>query len=122
MEGAVVSYESNIRTGGLGGRILGIGLSRQYRQDTVTIRLRTVSVLTGRILTEVTVTKTILSVGLNQDIFRFISNNTELIEIENGNVENESITIALQSCIEIALLKTIKQGTMMGYWSFKNEK
>ena len=81
MEGAVVSYESNIRTGGLGGRILGIGLSRQYRQDTVTISLRTVSVLTGRILTEVTVTKTILSVGLNQDIFRFISNNLSLIHI-----------------------------------------
>ena len=60
MEGAVVSYESNIRTGGSGGRILGIGLSKQYRQDTVTISLRTVSVLTGRILTEVTVTKTIL--------------------------------------------------------------
>jgi curli production assembly/transport component CsgG len=122
MEGAVVSYESNIRTGGLGGRILGIGLSRQYRQDTVTISLRTVSVLTGRILTEVTVTKTILSVGLNQDIFRFITDNTELIEIENGNVENESITIALQSSIETALLKTIKQGIMMGYWSYKNEK
>ena len=122
MEGAVISYESNIRTGGLGGRVLGIGLSRQYRQDTVTVSLRTVSVLTGRILTEVTVTKTILSVGLNQDIFRFITDNTELIEIENGNVENESITIALQSAIEIAVLKTIEKGIIMKYWSYKNDK
>ena len=93
IEGAVVSYESNIRTGGTGGRVLGIGMSRQYRQDTVTVSLRFISVLTGRILTEVTTTKSILSVGINEDIFRFVRNNMSLSQ--NGNVENESITLAL---------------------------
>ena len=121
IEGAVVSYESNIRTGGTGGRVLGIGMSRQYRQDTVTVSLRFISVLTGRILTEVTTTKSILSVGINEDIFRFVRNNTELIEIENGNVENESITLALQSAIEVAVLKNIEKGIMKGYWSYKND-
>ena len=119
MEGAVVGYETNTRSGGSGGRILGIGLSKEYRQDTVTISLRTVSVLTGRILTEVTVTKTILSVGINEDIFRFVKDNTRLIEIENGNVENEGVTIALQAAIETAVYKTIMEGIQYDYWSLK---
>ena len=90
-------------------------------QDTVTVSLRTVSVLTGRILTEVTTTKSILSVGINEDVFRFVFNQTELVEIENGNVENESITIALQSAIEMAVLKTVEKGIIKNYWSYKDD-
>ena len=119
MEGAIVGYETNTRSGGRGARLLGIGLSKQYRQDTVTLSLRTVSVLTGRVLIEVTVSKTILSVGTNQDAFRFIENKTELIEIENGDVENESVTIAVQAAIEEAILATIKKGIEKQYWSYK---
>ena len=119
MEGAIVGYETNTRSGGRGARLLGIGLSKQYRQDTVTLSLRTVSVLIGRVLIEVTVSKTILSVGTNQDAFRFIENKTELIEIENGDVENESVTIAVQAAIEEAILATIKKGIEKQYWSYK---
>ena len=57
MQGGVVDYETNLRTGGVGARTLGIGASRQFREDTVTVTLRTVSVLTGEILIEVLVTK-----------------------------------------------------------------
>ena len=77
------------------------------------------SVLTGRVLDEVTVSKTILSVGTNQDAFRFIENKTELIEIENGDVENESVTIALQSAIEEAVLAIIERGITKKLWSYK---
>ena len=119
LEGGVISYESNIRSGGLGARYLGIGATKQYRQDTVTVSLRTVSVSTGKVLIEVLVNKTILSVSLNQDVFRFISDNTELIEIENGMVENESISIALQNAIETAVLQTIKLGIEKNYWKLE---
>ncbi len=118
-EGGVVAYESNVRSGGNGARLLGIGVSTQYRQDTVTVSLRLVSVLTGRILVETTVTKTILSSSTNGDLFRFVKNNTELIEIESGNVENESVTIALQSAIEFAVLRIIEKGHRKKLWSFK---
>lgn len=117
-EGGVVSYENNVRTGGQGARVLGLGATRQYRQDTVTISLRLVSVLTGRVMLEQTVTKTILSVGTNQDAFRFVKNKTELVEIENGNVENESVTIALQSAIEEAVLRIIEKGFKEKFWSY----
>ena len=122
MEGGVIGYESNIKSGGLGARYLGIGLTKEYRQDTVTVSLRTVSVSTGKVLTEVLTTKTILSVALSQDAFRFISSGTELVEIENGMVENESVNIALQSAVETAVLETIKLGVKNNLWSIPDEE
>jgi curli production assembly/transport component CsgG len=116
MEGGVIGYETNIKSGGAGARYLGIGLSKEYRQDSVTISLRTVSVSTGKILLEVLVTKTVLSASISSDVFRFYANNTELVEIENGIVENESINIALQAAIETAVLQTINEGHESGYW------
>ena len=116
MEGGVIGYETNIKSGGAGARYLGIGMSKEYRQDSVTISLRTVSVSTGKILFEVLVTKTVLSASISSDVFRFYANNTELVEIENGIVENESINIALQAAIETAVLQTINEGHESGYW------
>ncbi len=117
MQGGVISYESNLKSGGAGARYLGIGMSRQYKQDTVTISLRTVSVSTGKVLLEVLITKTILSASIDSDVFRFITDATELVEIEGGLVRNESTNIALQTAIETAVLQTIKEGAEKGYWS-----
>ncbi len=116
MEGGVIGYESNVKSGGFGARYLGIGASKEYRQDTVTISLRTISVSTGKVLLEVLITKSIFSVGYSQDIFRFIGQGTKLIEIENGVVENESVGFALQIAIETAVLETIKQGYDNLFW------
>ena len=116
MEGGVVGYETNIKSGGAGARYLGNGASKEYRQDSVTISLRTVSVSTGKILIEVLVTKSILSSAVSSDVFRFYANNTELVEIESGIVENESINIALQMAIETSVLRTIQEGYEQGYW------
>ena len=41
-QGGVISYEANLRSGGLGARYLGIGNSTQYREDTIIISLRLV--------------------------------------------------------------------------------
>ena len=119
MTGGVLSYQANITSGGSGARYLGIGLSKQYREDIITISLRTVSVNTGRVLIEVLVTKTILSVSLNNDIFRFVSDNTELVELEGGAVKNEPTNIALQMAIERAVLETINEGVRLNYWRLK---
>ena len=116
MTGGVLSYQANISSGGAGARNLGIGFSKQYREDIITISLRTVSVSTGRVLTEVLVTKTVLSASLDSDVFRFISQGTELIEIEGGSVRNEPMSVALQIAIETAVLETIKEGLDKDYW------
>ena len=58
-QGGVISYEANVKSGGIGARYLGIGNSKQYREDTVSISLRLVSVLTGEVLMETLVSKPI---------------------------------------------------------------
>ena len=49
MDGGVIAYETNLLTGGLGARYLGIGGSTEFRRDTVTIYLRAISVKNGEI-------------------------------------------------------------------------
>jgi curli production assembly/transport component CsgG len=78
-----------------------------------------VSVSTGEILIEILSQKTIFSWGDSQDVFRFIEQGTQLVEIEFGYTENESATIALQKAIEGAVLELIKEGYERGFW--KNE-
>ena len=106
-------------SGGLGARYLGIGTSKQYREDTVSISLRLVSVSTGEVLIEVLVSKSILSVGLSQDVFRFIELGTELVEVEGGFTENESVSIALQRAVETGVLNVIETGIERGYWEYE---
>ena len=122
MQGGVVAYEANLKSGGLGARYLGIGNSKQYREDTVTISLRLVSVSTGEVLIETLVTKSILSTSISQDIFRFIEQQTELVEIEGGVSENESVSIALQKSIETGVLNIINIGIDRGYWEYETIK
>jgi curli production assembly/transport component CsgG len=118
IEGGIVDLNQNLLTGGVGARYLGIGNSKQYREDTVVVSLRLVSVSTGEVLLENLTTKTILSVGLSNDFFRYIANGTKLVEFESGNVMNESKSIALQSAIEIAIINLIIEGEEKGYWSY----
>jgi len=116
LEGAVIAYDSNLTTGGMGARYLGIGTSIQYREDNITVSLRMVSVATGEILIEVLSQKTIFSYGKSEDVFRFIEMGTELVEVELGNSRNESTTIALMKAIEGAVLELITIGYDRGFW------
>ena len=122
VQGGVVSYEANLKSGGAGARYLGIGNSKQYREDTVTISLRLISVSTGEVLMETLVSKSIISTSISQDIFRFIEQQTELVEIEGGVAENESVSIALQKAIETGVLNIINIGIERGYWKYENIK
>ncbi len=118
IEGGIVDYNTNLLTGGVGARYLGIGNSKQYREDKVIISMRLVSVSTGEILLEILTSKAILSVGLSNDYFRFHSNDTELVEFESGNTMNEPKYIAVQAATETAVVEMIKQGIEKGYWKY----
>jgi curli production assembly/transport component CsgG len=119
VQGGVVSYEANLKSGGAGARYLGVGHSRQYREDTVTVSLRLVSVNTGEVLMEVLTSKTILSVGISSDVFRFYEAGTELVEVESGVAQNESVSIALQKAIETSVLEIVRQGIERRYWNYE---
>ena len=121
IEGAVISYESNLESGGSGARYLGVGKSVQYREDNITVSLRMVSVATGEVLLEVLSQKTIFSYGKAEDVFKFIEVGTELVEVEMGNARNESSTIALMKAIEGGVLEIIESGYEKGFWILQNE-
>jgi curli production assembly/transport component CsgG len=119
IEGGIIGYDTDIKTGGRGARTLGIGVSRQYRQDVVTISMRAVSVLTGEVLLNVQTRKTLLSYGSGGDVFRFIEQGTQLIEFEDGVGNNESVTYAVRTAIEAGVLELIYQGHTRGYWEIE---
>jgi curli production assembly/transport component CsgG len=122
MEGGIVGYDSNSVTGGAGVSVFGIGASTQYQSDTVTINLRTVSVQSGEVLTNVTVTKTVLSYMDKFTLMRWFNNGTNTIESELGGSINESINKAVNIAIEAAVIQTINEGARKNHWSFKEEK
>ena len=122
IEGGIIGYDSNIMTGGRGARTLGIGGSKQYRQDQVTVSLRAVSVLTGEVLLNVQAKKTIFSYGSSGDIFRFIEQGTQLIEFEDGTGKNESVTYSVRTAIEAAVLELVNQGHERGLWKIKGRE
>ena len=122
IEGGIVDYNTNLTSGGAGARYLGVGSSKQYREDTVVVSLRLVSVSTGEILMEILSSKAILSVGLSNDFFRFITDGTELVEVESGNAMNESKSIAIQAAMETAVVELIREGREKGYWKYWGER
>ena len=118
LEGGIVSYESDIMTGGNGARYLGIGNTNQYRKDDVTVSIRAVLVQTGEVMLNTTVSKTILSAGVNRDIFRFTELGTELVEIETGYTRTEATGYATRSAIETAVYSLIQEGLEKQLWDF----
>ena len=117
LEGGIVDYNTNLLSGGVGARYLGIGNSKQYREDKVVVSIRMVSVSTGEILLDILTSKAILSVGLSTDYFRFSSDN-DLVEFETGNAMNEPKYIATQAAIETAVAELVVRGQKKGYWKY----
>jgi curli production assembly/transport component CsgG len=121
IEGGVIAYESNVRTGGLGARYLGVGLSSQYRVDQVTVNLRTVDMRGGHILNSVSTTKTIYSYEVRPSVFKFVSFKN-LLELEGGVTRNEPTQLCVKEALEAAVVHLIVQGVKDGAWALKNEK
>lgn len=119
IEGAIVGYESNVRTGGIGVRYLGVGPSELYRQDQVTVNLRAVDIRTGDVIQSITTSKTVFSVQVDFGIFRFVSLQ-HLLEVETGFSINEPVQQCVREAIETALIHMIAQGARDGSWNLKN--
>ena len=79
ISGGIIGYDTNIETGGVGSRYLGIGIRDQYRRDIVSVSLRLISVQTGEVLLAVSSQKTILSTKVGMNVFKFLDMGTELI-------------------------------------------
>jgi len=118
LEGGIVSYDTNIITGGAGARYFGVGGSAKYRQDRITVYLRAVSTSNGEILKTIYVSKTILSQAVDVSLFRFVKFQ-RLLEAETGFTRNEPVQLAVKDAVEKAVHDLILEGIKDGYWSTK---
>jgi curli production assembly/transport component CsgG len=120
LEGAIVAFDGNVVTGGAGANYLNIGGNVQYRQDTVTVAMRVVSVQTGEILTSITTTKTVYSVAIQANVYQFVSLN-KLLQTEAGITRTEPTQLAVRQAIDLAVYGTVMQGAMKGLWGFADQ-
>lgn len=117
LEGGIIGYDTNTVTGGAGAGFLGLSARAEYRQDTVTVYLRAVSVRTGEVLTSVTASKTIASRAIGGNAFKFVAFK-ELLEAEAGYTTNEPDQVALQQAIEKAVYALVMEGVDLKLWDF----
>ncbi len=119
LEGGIISYDTNILTGGAGIKYFGIGASGQYRQDRVTIYLRAISTQNGRILKTVYTTKTVLSQLVDVGLFKYVSFK-RLLEAESGYSYNEPPEMCVTEAIEKAVQGLVIEGLKDGLWQLQN--
>jgi curli production assembly/transport component CsgG len=119
IEGSIVAYDTNVKTGGMGARWLGVGPSTQYQEDLVTVSIRAISVQTGEILMTINAQKSVLSVATNVSTFKFLEQGTANIEAEVGVTSNEPGLYCLQRAIETAVEEMVYEGKKLGVWEFK---
>jgi curli production assembly/transport component CsgG len=115
LEGGIISYDSNTKTGGFGAEYFGIGASELYREDQITVYLRAVDVRTGQVLVSVSTNKKVLSQELRAGLFRYVSFK-RLAEIEGGFSENEPMHVCVQQAIEKAITELVMKGIERKVW------
>lgn len=120
IEGGIIAYESNVRTGGAGARFLGVGISTRYRVDQVTVNLRSVDIRSGQILQSISTTKTIYSWEITPSVFKFV-NVKDLVEMEVGMTRNEPAQLCVNEAIEAGVTHLIAQGIKDGNWALKEQ-
>ena len=120
VEGSIIGYESNVKSGGVGARYFGIGADTQYQLDQIAVNLRVVNVSTGEILSSVNTSKTILSYEVQAGVFRFIDYQ-RLLEGEVGYTSNEPVMLCLMSAIETGVNFLINDGIDRGLWDLQNK-
>jgi curli production assembly/transport component CsgG len=119
LEGGIIGYDTNLRSGGSGARMLGIGGSVQYRVDEITVSLRLISVNTGEVLINTAVSKTVYSAAHNIGVLKFVDAGTTSVELENGAAINEPTTYAVRIATEQAVYEMIQEGIKRKLWKIK---
>ncbi len=120
IHGGIIGYDTNYVSGGIGASYLGLGAAEQYRKDVVTVSIRFVSTLTSEILLSSTVSKTIYSTSVGSDVFKYVKNEVNPLEIEYGFAKNEMVSVATRAAIDLAIINIVNKGEKKGMWKFAN--
>ena len=115
LEGGIISYDSNIKTGGFGAEYFGINASELYREDQIAIYMRAIDVRSGQVLVSVSTSKKVLSKEVRAGFFRYISFK-RLAEAEMGYSTNEPMHVCVAQTIEKAVTDLVLKGIEKGVW------
>lgn len=113
MMGQIISYDRTSSQAAGGVAISAIGASREFVSDTFTFSLRAVSTKTGEFIDEVLVKKTVTSLQVDGHVLRLIG--TDMASVEYGMAENETVGIALQEAVDLAVRTLTEQGIRKGW-------
>ncbi|WP_027672911.1 CsgG/HfaB family protein [Rheinheimera baltica] len=119
-EGGIISYETNLSTGGIGAEYFGIGASELYREDQVTVYLRVIDVHSGQVLLSVSANKKVFSQELRAGLFRYVSLN-RLAEVEAGYSTNEPVQYCVKQAMESAVIELIALGQKRSFWRAEDQ-
>ncbi len=121
IEGGIIAYDSNIKTGGQGAKYFGIGNSEEYRVDALTVNLRTIDTQSGKIIHSVNVSSTILSQQVSASVFRFVKFK-RLLEAEMGFTHNEPAQLVLRDAIDTAVIRLVILGLAKQQWQLEDSQ
>ncbi len=119
MVGQVVAYDRQVTQASVGLAIGGIGGQAKYVTDLITFSLRAVSVTTGRVLKQVTVTKSVTSLEAGGTLDAAYS--TTLLNAEAGGSTNEPVGLALALAARKAVAVLSRDGVQQGWWQFRDK-
>jgi len=115
IEGGIISYDSNVKTGGFGAEYFGIGTSELYREDLISVYMRAIDVRSGQVLVSVSTSKKVLSKEVRAGFFRYVSFK-RLAEAEGGYTTNEPMHLCVTQTIEKAITELIRKGLDKKIW------
>lgn len=118
-EGGIVSYDFNVKTGGKGARLLGIGGSTKYREDLIGASLRVVNVANGAIMHNVQCNAQAFSRARDFGVFAYVDDD-KILELELGKTLNKPIQEALSEAIDYCVRDIVLEGIKLGSWQPKN--
>ena len=121
LEGGITGFATNVKTSGSGIEYFGSSLSKQYREDFVTVHLRAVDIASGQVALAVSASRRLLSKEIRAGLFQYIKFK-ELLGIEKGVTVNEPSHIVVADAIEKAVHDLIIEGIIRGTWKLKNPK
>jgi curli production assembly/transport component CsgG len=70
-------------------------------------------------LTSVTTTKTIYSIALDANAYKYVAVN-KLLQLEAGFTRNEPTQLAVRQAIDLAVYSTVIEGARKNLWHFAN--
>jgi curli production assembly/transport component CsgG len=73
------------------------------------------------VVQSVNVSKTLYSVKLQSNVFKFVGVD-EILELEAGITANEPTQVAVRQAIEASVYSLIAEGALEGLWDFQNQQ